>query len=210
MAASAVSVGEARKVVLEAVHRLDEEEIAVEQALDRVLGRNVTAAGDVPPFACSAMDGYAVRAGPAGRRLVVVGESRAGAPADRGLDEHEAIRISTGAALPAGANAVIRQEDVTGGGQAISTGTAVSELENTRGSGEDIRAGQLVLPAGTRLGAAELGAAVAAGAGSLTVIRRPRAQILCTGDELRAPGEPLGPGEIHNSNATMLHALAAR
>jgi molybdopterin molybdotransferase len=210
MPASGVSVDEARKVVLETVHRLDEKEIAVEQGLDRVLARDVIAAGDVPPFACSAMDGYAVRAGAAGRRLVVVGESRAGAPADRGLDEHEAIRISTGAAIPAGANAVIRQEDVAGGDQAITTTTAVSELENVRGPGEDIREGQVVLRAGARLGAPELGAAVAAGAGVLKVTRRPHAQILCTGDELRAPGEPLGPGEIHNSNGTMLHALAAR
>jgi molybdopterin molybdotransferase len=86
----------------------------------------------------------------------------------------------------------------------------VSEGDNIRGPGEDMRAGAPVLAPGIALGPAELGAAVAAGAGAVTVRRRPRVAVLCTGDELRAPGEPLGPGEIHNSNGPMLVALAQR
>jgi molybdopterin molybdotransferase len=174
-----------------------------------VLAHDLTAAADVPPFACSAMDGFAVRAGPADRRLTLIGESRAGAPAARDLEAGEAIRISTGAAIPAGATAVIRQEDVAQrDGDTIETRAAVADGANIRGPGDDMRAGTTVLGAGTMLRAAELGAAVAAGAGTLAVTIRPHVSILCTGDELRAPGEPLGPGQIHNSNAPMLAALA--
>ena len=150
------------------------------------------------------------RARPGGADAPIVGESRAGAPSDQRLDDGEAIRISTGAAVPAGAAAVIPQEDVARQDSRIETQADVAEGENVRRPGEDMTAGTLVLAAGVRLGGAELGAAVAAGAGSLTVAARPRVSVLCTGDELRAPGEPLGPGEIHNSNAPMLVALATR
>jgi len=207
---SLITVDAAREIVLATTHRLGPEDVAVELALDRVLAHDLIAQGDVPPFACSAMDGYALRPGPAGRRLTVIGESRAGAPALQVLGAEEAIRISTGAAVPEGARAVIRQEDVTTADGAITTEASVAELENIRGPGEDMHAGELVLQAGTTLGAAELGAAVAAGAGVVSVARRPRVHIFSTGDELRGPGEPLGPGEIHNSNATMLSALASR
>ncbi len=184
--------------------------MAVSAALDRVLASDVVAVGDVPPFACSAMDGYALKAGPAQRVLAVTGESRAGAPAGGYLQEGQAIRISTGAAVPEGAEAVIRQEDVEQRGPEIRTQAESSPGANVRAAGDDLRAGTTVLAVGTVLGPAELGAAVGAGAGALTVARRPRVAVLCTGDELRAPGEPLGPGEIHNSNAAMLQALAAR
>jgi molybdopterin molybdotransferase len=154
------------------------------------------------------MDGYALLPGPAERRLTVVGESRAGTPATEPLREGQAIRISTGGAVPAGATAVIPQENVEAGDGEILTRAPVREGDNIRDRGEDMRAGATVLRAGTVLGAAELGAAVAAGAGRLTVARRPRVQVLSTGDELKAPGEPLGPGEIHNSNGPMLVALS--
>ncbi len=156
------------------------------------------------------MDGYAILAGPAGRTLRIVGESRAGTPSERRLAEGEAIRISTGAAVPAGATAVIRQEDTEADGAQVRLDAAVAPAQNIRGAGEDMTAGTTVLQKGTRLRPAELGASVAAGAGELTVARRPRVHVLCTGDELREPGEPLGPGEIHNSNAPMLASLAAR
>jgi molybdopterin molybdotransferase len=156
------------------------------------------------------MDGYAVRAGPAGRTLRVSAESRAGVPSDTAVADGEAIRISTGAAVPPGADAVIRQEDVTASEDEIETRAATEPGDNIRGAGEDMRAGAPVLRAGTTLRGAELGAAVSAGASELLVSRRPRVVVLCTGDELRAPGEPLRPGEIHNSNAPMLVSLAAR
>jgi molybdopterin molybdotransferase len=203
-----LTIAQARKLVLEAVQPLAGEKLAVTDARDRVLAEDVRAAGDVPPFPCSAMDGYAILPGPEGRRLSVVGESRAGTPATETLREGQVIRISTGAAIPAGATAVIPQENVEAGEGEIVTRRPVREGDNVRHAGEDMHAGDTILKSGTVLGAAELGAAVSAGAGELTVSRRPRVQVLSTGDELKAPGEPLGPGEIHNSNGPMLVALS--
>jgi molybdopterin molybdotransferase len=210
MARPLITIDEAVSCVLRSAHPLPAEHLAVVDALDRVLASDVAASSDVPPFPCSAMDGYAILAGPAERILRVVGESRAGSPSERPLGEGEAIRISTGAAVPQGATAVIRQEDVETGPDGIRIRSATSPGENIRGAGEDMLAGTVVLRVGARLGAAALAAAVAAGAGSVNVSSRPRVQVLCTGDELREAGEPLGPGEIHNSNAPMLVALARR
>ena len=209
MPAPPITIAEARKRVLEAAQPLGTEQVAVADAHDRVLAADVAATGNVPPFPCSAMDGYAILPGDAGRTLTVVGESRAGTPSATVLAEGSAIRISTGGAIPDGATAVIPQENVEVHDGTIVTQAAVTAGDHLRGAGEDMRSGETVLRAGVRLGAAELGAAVSAGAAELTVYRRPRVQVLCTGDELRAPGEPLGPGEIHNSNAPMLDALAA-
>jgi molybdopterin molybdotransferase len=205
-----ITVTEARHRVLSAVVPLPPEDVPIAAALDRVLDSNVRAAGNVPPFACSAMDGYAILAGPAGQTLTLAGESRAGAPTGQRLKPGQAIRISTGAALPAGATAVIPQERVsTPTETTITTAAAIADGDHVRGPGEDMTAGITVLRAGTRLGAVELGAAVAAGAGSLSVSRAPRVAVLATGDELRPAGAPLGPGEIHNSNGPILTALAA-
>jgi len=209
MAPPLLTIAAARERVLKAARPLGIERVAIADARGRVLAADLQAAGDVPPFPCSAMDGYAILAGDAGRTLQVVGESRAGIPSSLPISGRNAIRISTGGAVPAGATAVIRQEDVEAHDGTILTRATVGAGENVRGAGEDMRSGETVLRAGTALGAAELGAAVAAGAAELPVARRPRVQVLCTGDELRAPGEPLGPGEIHNSNAPMLDALAA-
>jgi molybdopterin molybdotransferase len=188
--------------------RPEPEAVPVEDALGRILARDLTAAGDVPPFANSAMDGYAVSPGPAGRRLPVVGESRAGHPATRALGDADAIRISTGAALPPGAAAVIRQEDAEEHGGEITLAAAVATGQNVREAGDDVRAGQLVLPAGTTLGPSELAAAVAAGSRELACSRRPRVAVLSTGDELQAPGARLGPGEIHDTASVGLAAAA--
>jgi molybdopterin molybdotransferase len=210
MSQTLITVSHARELVLEATGRVESERVEIASALNRIVAEDVQAAGDVPPFPCSAMDGFALRAGAAGRTLVVIGESRAGAPFGREVDEGQAVRISTGAAVPSGATAVIRQEDVGAGGTQIQAMTEVADGENLRYRGEDMPSATTVLRAGTLLGPVELGAAVAAGAAALRVARRPRVAVLCTGDELRAPGEPLGPGEIHNSNAAMLAALATR
>jgi molybdopterin molybdotransferase len=208
MSTTLITVSRARRLVLDHVQRLDSERLAIPASLGRVLAQDVRSRGDVPAFAASAMDGYAVMAGAAGRHLRVVDESRAGYPAQRTLDDGEAIRISTGAAVPAGATAVIPQEDVTGGAGTVTTTAPVDRGQNVRMPGGDMQTGDTVLRAGTRLGAVELGAAATAGAGAITVARRPRVSVLCTGDELRSPGARLGPGQIHNSNAPMLTALA--
>jgi molybdopterin molybdotransferase len=205
-----ISIAEARARVLDAVSPLGRESVAVEDGLGRVLTGELRAAGDVPPFPSSAMDGYAIHAGAGGRILTVTGEARAGAPSPLTVGEGDAIRISTGAAVPAGATAVIRQEDTIRTDDRVEVTAATQDGGNIRGPGEDMARGVLVLDAGTVLGAAELGAAVAAGVGRVEVAVRPAARVFCTGDELRAPGEPLRPGEIHNSNAPMLAALAER
>lgn len=216
MAEPLITIDEARaRIAAVAGGRLGEERVAVDQALDRVLAADLIAAAELPRFACSAMDGFALGPGATPGVFLLAGESRAGTPyAGRTLSEGEAIRISTGAAVPAGAVAVVRQEDTRAGPDGAPAAAAVEvEVEvapgaNIRATGEDMRAGEVVLIAGTRIGPGELGAAVAAGAGQLIVARRPRVAVVCTGDELRDAGAPLGPGEIHNSNDPMLRALA--
>jgi molybdopterin molybdotransferase len=205
------SISEARRLVLGAVAGpLGTERVAVERAVDRVLAESVYAQGDVPPFASSAMDGYAVTPGARGRRLHVVGESRAGSPFASAPGAEQAVRISTGGAVPHGATAVIRQEDVNLTDTAIVTLADVDAGENVRFAGGDLRAGALVLGSGSLISPNVLGVAIGAGVATVTVAQRPRVGVVCTGDELRAPGEQLGPGEIHNSNGAMLAALAAR
>jgi molybdopterin molybdotransferase len=206
-----IAIDQAIEHVLGQTQPLPTQTVEIDEALHRVLAADVRAVGDVPPFPCSAMDGYALLAGPSGRQLRIVGESRAGAPSGRALSDGEAIRVSTGAAIPPGADAVIPQEDVDlvdGADDLIVTCHDSPDGAHVRGAGEDMRAGTIVLRVGQRLGPVQLGAAVAAGAGTVQVASRPRVAVLCTGDELRAPGDPLGPGEIHNSNAPMLTGLS--
>ena len=205
-----LTVAEARERILASIHSVPEERVAIDDALDRVLARDLRAVGNVPPFGCSAMDGYAVIGGRAGRTLRVIGESRAGVPSELAIGAHEAIRTSTGAALPAGADAVIRQECVEADRDRIILRADVAVGADIRHAGDDFAAGATLLRAGTTLGAPELAAVVAAGASDLWCACRPRVAILCTGTELRSPGEPLGPGEIHNANAVTLWALATR
>lgn len=209
--ADLLPVDAARDAVLAAVRPLPEEDVPLDDALGRVLTRDVVAAGDVPPFANSAMDGFAVTAGAAGRRLRIVGESRAGTPSPVGVADGEAVRISTGAVLPAGADAVIMVERTT----AHDDGTVTVDDEaatgrNVRGAGDDLRAGTVAVPAGTVLGPAALGVAATAGAAVVRCARRPRVALLATGDELVPIGEPLPPGAIHDSNAVALAAYVTR
>ncbi|HEX6391395.1 MAG TPA: gephyrin-like molybdotransferase Glp [Solirubrobacteraceae bacterium] len=203
-----LSVDEARAAVLAEVRPLAIEKLPLSAALaGRVLAQEVISAAAVPPFDNSAMDGFAVVAGPGGRELRIVGESRAGAPAGVAVGEHEAIRISTGAELPAGATAVVMVERTQ-----ERDGTVVVEEttpgQNVRRAGEDVAEGATVLRPGTVLGAAALGVAANAGAAQLQVAKRPRVAVITTGDELQPVGTPLGPGEIHDSNGIALATLA--
>ena len=152
------------------------------------------------------MDGYAVRAADAPGTLELAGRSSAGAPAALGLTPGHAIAISTGAVVPDGADSVVPVEDVRDLGDRVEV-DAVVYGDNVRPRGGDVRAGDVVLAAGTVLGAAQIGAAAAAGVAVIACAPRPRVVVVPTGSELRAPGEPLAPGEIYESNAALLLVL---
>ena len=203
--ADLIPIAEARGRVLDAVRALPAEPVALGEALGRVLAEDVSSDISVPPFDSSAMDGYAVVAGEGGE-LELIGEARAGHPAQVAVRPGATIAISTGGAVPEGATAVVpveRTERVDGGVRVPAT----EPDANIRRAGEDIAAGDLVLPHGTVLTPAAIGVAASVGRSSVSCARRPRVALLLTGDELTDPGEPLGPGGIYSSNG---YALAGQ
>ncbi|HEV2873949.1 MAG TPA: gephyrin-like molybdotransferase Glp, partial [Thermoleophilaceae bacterium] len=205
-----ISIDEAQGRVLEAVRPLAAEEVTLAEGLGRVLAEDVESPIDVPPFDSSAMDGYAVVAAP-GAALEVVGESRAGRPAEARVEPGTAIRISTGAEVPEGATAVVPLEaSTTDEPERRVRVEASAPGDNIRRAGEDVRAGRVVLARGARLGPAELGVAASVGRDSLRCSLRPRVAVLVTGDELTEPGRPLGPGGIYSSNGWALAAQVER
>ena len=208
MPAEPIDVGQARSEVLSACRPLPAEPVPVREALGRVLAGRVVAAADVPGADNSAMDGIAALPCDEGTELKVIGESRAGHPAAEAPGPGEAIRISTGAVVPPGPLGVLQRELLDDRGETVVALEPVTEGRNVRRAGEDIRAGKVVLEPGRRLDPAALGVAVAAGAAEVECALRPRVAIVATGDELKAPGEPLGPGELHDSNLVTLSAMA--
>ncbi|MDF2979261.1 MAG: molybdopterin molybdenumtransferase [Actinomycetospora sp.] len=185
------------------------ETVALDGALGRVLAEDLASPVALPPFANSAMDGYAVRSADLGEvpvALPVAADIPAGRTDGPPLAAGTAHRIMTGAPLPAGADAVVPVEWTDAGTEQVRVDRAVAAGQNVRGAGEDVTAGTVVLPAGTLLGPAQVGLAAAVGAGTLPVRRRPRVLVLSTGSELVAPGEPLEHGQIHESNGPMLAA----
>lgn len=207
MANAPLDIAQAQALIAEQCSLLAAETTAIDHALGLVLAEQVIASGDVPSSANSAMDGFAARAGDAGRTLRVIGESRAGHPSDVTVGDGEAVRISTGATMPIGADAVAPVEVVEDQGESV---TLIEELlagSNVRLAGEDLRAGDAVLAPGRELGPAELGVAVAAGRSELQCLRRARVAVIATGDELREAGAELAPGELHDSNLTTMQAL---
>lgn len=177
-------------------------------AFGRVLARDAVAVTDLPPFPSSAMDGYAVRAADSPGSLPVTGESAAGRPAAGGLGPGEVMAISTGASVPDGADAVVPVEDVVERGGIVEIPSVVKGA-NVRPRAGDVAAGTTVVTAGTALTPPRLGALAAAGVARVSCSRRPRVSILSTGSELVAPGTPLGPGQIYESNALLLAAQVA-
>ena len=175
-------------------------------AAGRVLAEDVLAAVDLPPFPSSAMDGYAVRAEDTPGRLRVVGRSAAGRPSQDAVGHGEAIAVATGAVVPAGADAVVPIELVVLQDNTIAVDVAAEPGAHIRPVAGDVGAGAIVLDRGAVLAAAQLGAIAAAGVAVVSCPRRPRAVVVSTGTELRAPGEPLEPGQIYESNAIMLAA----
>jgi molybdopterin molybdotransferase len=217
MGSQLIEIDDAREAVLGCVRRLENELVALSDALGRVLAVDVASPQAVPPFDNSAMDGFAVRsadvraAGPqAPVSLVVVGESRAGHPVERELGPGEAIAISTGAAIPRGADAVVAVERTRSAEHRVEVLAAVGPGNDIRHAGDDLHAGELVLGAGCAIGAAQLGALASVGAAELECVRRPRVSLVVTGDELLEPGESPREGAIYDSNAFSVGALARR
>ena len=177
--------------------------VPLPEALGRVLAEDVRAGIDVPPTDNSAVDGYAVLHAemPAGggRQLRVVADLPAGAVLDGAIEPDEAVRIMTGAPMPAGADTVYLQEVVERESDRISVGP-IPRGANVRYRGEDVRAGEIVLGAGTVLRPQELGVAASLGLPRLAVRQRPRVAIVSTGDEVAEPGSPRKPGQIYDSN----------
>ena len=201
-----LSVEDARSRMLAAVTATDRETVSLAAAMGRVLARDVRASRDQPPFAASAMDGWAVRTADSPGRLRIVGESAAGSAYPEALGAGEAVRIFTGAPVPAGADAVVIQEDAHRDGDHVVI-PAVSDPRHIRPAGQDFTAGTLLLTRGTRLDAWRLSLAAAAGLPGLEVARRPRTVILSTGEEIISPGRSPGPFQIFNSGTTALAAL---
>jgi molybdopterin molybdotransferase len=207
--AELLSMEEALRLVLERVRPLQAEPVALADAAGRVLAEPAVAAVDLPPFDSSAMDGFSVRAADTPGELPVVFRIAAGRPASRPLGAGEAMGISTGGAVPAGADAVIPVEYVVEHDNSVAIDRPVAAGADVRPRGGDARRGDVVVAAGERLGPAQLGALAAAGVAEVSCARRPRAAVLTTGSELRSPGEPLEPGQIYEANGVILAAQLA-
>jgi molybdopterin molybdotransferase len=191
------------RVIASGAPPLDEEKVALEQAYGRVLVRDLKALRTQPPFPNSAMDGYALRAAdtaPAPTTLTVIGESAAGRAFEGVVGPGEAVRIFTGAPMPAGADSIVIQEDVEREDKRIRLSVAAPPGDNLRQAGMDFREGESLISAGRRLSPRDVALAAAANHTALAVRRRARVAILATGDELVAPGGSLGPAQIVASN----------
>jgi len=201
-------------LILAQVTALPAEDVPLTAAAGRYLAEPVIAMLDLPPFTNASMDGYALRAADTPGSLRVVGESAAGAPFAGTVGPGEAVTISTGAAMPAGADAVAPIEWI---GAATTSATGMSvELPRpvhrdyaVRQAGSDVTYGTEVLAAGLRIGPAQIGAAASLGLTSVRCGGLPRVAVLVTGSELRKPGERLAPGQIYNSNGPLLGAALA-
>jgi molybdopterin molybdotransferase len=192
----------------------DVERVALPQARGRAVAADVIAPVNLPPFDNSAVDGYAVRhadlAAEVETRLAISGRLQAGAPADATLAPGEAIRIFTGAVMPAGADTVFMQEDVRVDGDAVIVPPGLKIGSNRRLAGEDVAKGSVVLAAGTVLEPQHIALAAALGLTALDVRRRLRIAIFSTGDEVVEPGRPLARAAIYDANRYLLLDLLAR
>jgi molybdopterin molybdotransferase len=207
-----LTVEEALDTVLAHVRSLGHEDVPLADALGRVLASDVVSDLDQPPFARAAMDGFALRASDAtrtGALLRVTGQVRAGKFPRFGPAPGEALEIMTGAPLPPGADAVLQVERTRRPDAAhVELLAPVTEGQNVAPRACEVRAGDVVLPAGGRIGPASIAVLAAAGAARVSVGRRPRVNVLATGDELVDVGESPGPGQIRDSNGPAVAALA--
>lgn len=210
-----IEVERARDAVLERVALLASEDVPLRSALGRVLGEEVRSAEPVPGFDNSAMDGFAVRADDtcgavpdAAAVLRIVGESKAGRPAEVTVGAREAVRISTGAMVPAGADAVVPVEDARIEDDRVLVRKTAEPGLYLRSAGSDIGVDEVVLSPGTHIGPAELGVLASTGRAAVRCPRRPRVHVLISGDELLGPDETMRPGGVRDSNGYSIPALA--
>ncbi|MGZ4345755.1 MAG: molybdopterin molybdotransferase MoeA [Gaiellaceae bacterium] len=202
--ADLISLEEALARIFEQVRPLDAEPVPLAAAAGRVIADDARSLVDLPPFASSAMDGFAVRSSDTPGRLPVVARIAAGVPAPRALEPGEAMGIATGGVVPDGADAVIPIEYVVESDNVVQIEQVVGQGDNVRPQGSDVSAGDVVVAQGSRLGPAQIGALAAAGLVEVSTARRPRVVVLATGTELRRTGEPLGPGEVYEANGVLL------
>ncbi len=202
---------DAVRLILENARRLPVERVPLVEARGLALAEDLYARFDSPPFDNSAVDGYAVRSvdAEAGRVFEVVDEAPAGRPAGKRVGEGEAIKIFTGGVIPEGADAVVMVENTSGWGERFELKKDAPPGNNIRERGGDVHEGDLILAAGTEIGAPEIALAATQGYGELPVYRRPKVVVLATGTELVEPGaRDLAPGEIFDSNSYALVAQA--
>jgi molybdopterin molybdotransferase len=207
-----IAVAEARRRILAGLAPVPAEQIGLAEAAGRTLAAPVVARVTQPPAAVSAMDGYAVRAADVANvpvRLAVIGAAPAGKPFAGTVGPGQAVRIFTGAPMPAGSDAVVIQENARAEGQNVLVVESAAPGRHVRRAGLDFAAGEAKLAAGRTLTPRDVGLAAAMNVPWLSVRRRPRITILATGDEIVQPGEPLGPGQIVSSNAWALGAFVA-
>ena len=205
-----ITVDEARERILRSLTATEALPMKFQSALGRVLAADAVAARTQPPFAASAMDGYAVRSADMGDvpvTLDLVGESAAGHGFEGHLEPGTAARISTGAPLPDGADQVVIQEKTERSGDRVTLADTQRPMANVRSAGIDFREGDTLLRAGTRLTPEAIALAAGAGLTSLSVHRQPRVGIVSTGDELVEPGQSAGPHQIINSVSKGIDAL---
>jgi molybdopterin molybdotransferase len=210
-----LSYSDARQTVIDVARAhcgaLQQEAVELSQALGRVLAQNIAADRDYPPFHRSTRDGFAVRASDISsgtKTLKIIGESRAGVAFPGSVGLGECVQIMTGAAVPAGADAVVMQEHTRIGLGEVAVDRELHTGENIVPAASEAKSGGVVVPRGARLGFAELGMAAQVGATQLEVFRRPRVAILSTGDEVVPVEQKPGPVEIRNSNSVSLAAQA--
>ncbi len=205
-----LSLPAALNIIRQTVQPLTEPlRLPLSAALNHILAEPVLAPSDFPPFANSAMDGYALRSVDTapGARLKVIGTVYAGAPFTGTLEPGSCVRIFTGAPVPAEADAVVIQENVTREGDDILLGESVKSGDHIRPRGDEARTGDLMLAAGQTLTPEHIGLLASLGLGEVSVIRKPKVAILKTGNELRRVGTVLEPGQIYDSNGPLLTAL---
>ncbi|MCB9079531.1 MAG: molybdopterin molybdotransferase MoeA [Anaerolineaceae bacterium] len=196
-----ISIEKALDIVTTHIQPLPSVTLPFYEAQGYVLAEDIRAAEPMPPFAASSVDGYAVVAGDGPGRRRIVGDQAAGYMAGVEIEPGTSVRVTTGAPVPLGADAVVMVEETEVAGDYVEIlATTIQSGSNIRPVGQDIEQGQLVLPRGTVIGPAEMGLLGTVGQSQVMVYRRPRVAIMSTGDEIVEPDQPLAPGQIRDAN----------